>query len=255
MGNTNASIKKLSKAQLVDLDLNGQIHGARFDLLNLQSLRKAKENDSSERASKFPRFNLFNNWFGEVDLLEGNSINITFFGPYYDLQMAMQVYGLRSTIQWDFTETPVSQLEDHKAGRLEIGDLIGIYRNSTPIPPTQESLALILKMTSEGARKCVFGSMIEGNIKTLDKKKDTGMSYVMSMVYPNTLTNTLEKSTQMQKLIMIAELTVKIDDLKKEIFSTQESTNSQNQQGRKKPEVKYNGRKRKNGKSKRRARV
>ena len=43
MGNINTSIEKLSKSQLVDLDLSGQIHGARLNLLNLESLREAKE--------------------------------------------------------------------------------------------------------------------------------------------------------------------------------------------------------------------
>ena len=113
MGNINTSIEKLSKTQLVDLDLSGQIHGARLNLLNLKSLREAKEKGTLENPTKFPRFKVFHNWFGEVDLVENNCINITFFGPYYDLQMAMKVYGLCPSIEWDFTETPVSQLAEY----------------------------------------------------------------------------------------------------------------------------------------------
>ena len=250
MKNINFSTKKLSKTQLVDMDLCGQIHGARLDLLNLESLRDSKE---ISRVSDFPRFNVFHNWFGEVDLVQGNCINITFFGPYYDLRMAMQVYGLCSSIKWDFMETPVSQLEEHKSGQLVTDDLIGIYRNSVPISPLQGNGALLLKMASKGARKCIFGSMIEGDIETLDKKKNTGMSLVMSMVYPNTLIETIEKSTQIQKLIMIANLIVKIDDAKKDILSMKnpqtktEPTKTRNQSERK--------RKAKNGKAKRRGRV
>ena len=73
----NKSIKELSKDELVDLDLRGQIHGARLNLTNLQSLLKAKAKGDMEMlwmtsgSSKLARFNVFDQFFGEVDLLEG----------------------------------------------------------------------------------------------------------------------------------------------------------------------------------------
>ena len=187
--------------------------------------------------------------------------------------MAMPVYGLCSSIEWHFTETPNSQLEQYKTGRLELDDLIGVYRNTVPITPHQGSRTLLLKMTSKGARKCVFGSMLEMDLETLDKKKGTKQTNVMSIVYPNSMIDTIEKSSQMQKLVMIANLTVQIDDLKKGILSIGNAETkleelmlmtqllktqiTQNQPEPKGPAVKTRVKKRKtkNGKSKRRARV
>ena len=79
----NKSIKELSKDELVDLDLRGQIHGARLNLTNLQSLLEAKAKGNMETLYTTPevelppeynrmaRFNVFDQFFGEVDLLEG----------------------------------------------------------------------------------------------------------------------------------------------------------------------------------------
>ena len=79
----NKPIKELSKDELVDLDLRGQIHGARLNLTNLQSLLEAKAKGNMETLYTTPqvqlspehprmaRFNVFDQFFGEVDLLQG----------------------------------------------------------------------------------------------------------------------------------------------------------------------------------------
>ena len=113
--------------------------------------------------------------------------------------------------------------------------------------------------------------MLEMDLETLDKKKGTKQTNVMSIVYPNSMIDKIEKSSQMQKLVMIADLTVQIDDLKKDILSIGnaeakleelmaqliETQITQNQPEPKGPTVKTTVKKRKakNGKSKRRARV
>ena len=80
---SNSSMKKLSKSELVDLDLRGQIHGARLNMQNLLSLLEAKAKGNREMLYTTPeveispgynrmaRFNVFDQFFGEVDLLQG----------------------------------------------------------------------------------------------------------------------------------------------------------------------------------------
>ena len=79
----DTSMKKLSKSELVDLDLRGQIHGARLNMQNLLSLLEAKAKGNREMLYTTPeveispgynrmaRFNVFDQFFGEVDLLQG----------------------------------------------------------------------------------------------------------------------------------------------------------------------------------------
>ena len=77
------TIGELSKDELVDLDLRGQIHGARLNMQNLLSLLEAKAKGNMETLYTTPqvqlspehprmsRFNVFDQFFGEVDLVKG----------------------------------------------------------------------------------------------------------------------------------------------------------------------------------------
>ena len=205
--------KTLSKTELVDMELRGRIYGARFDVLHLESMLEARK-----KGLRDPHFKLFKNWFGEVDLLEGNNINVTYHGAFYDLKVAMNSYGLCPSIDWDFTETPNSQIEELKAGQLEVEDLIGVYRSAVSISPLQGCSKLVLRMNMCGVKKIVFGQLTDGDTKTLDKKRSCKVAHLISRPYSREMVEELEKSTQTQKLVLIANLAVEIDNLKTKIL-------------------------------------
>ena len=214
---TENTTKPLSKSEIEEMELRGKIYGARFDILHLEAIFEARE-----KGLRDPHFKLFKNWFGEVDLLQDKSINVTYYGAFYDFKVAMQSYGLSPSIDWDFTKTRDSKIDELKAGQIELDDLIGIYRNLVPISPLQGSTKMVLRMTMCGVKKVVFGQLTDGDRKTLEKRKNSMVVHLTSRPYTTEMVEELEKSTHNQKLELLANLAMEIGNLKKDIFALNE---------------------------------
>ena len=211
------TIKPLSKSEIEEMELRGKIYGARFDILHLEAIFEARE-----KGLRDPHFKLFKKWFGEVDLLQDNCINVTYYGAFSDFKVAMQSYGLSPSIDWDFTATTDSKVEKLKAGIIDLDSLIGIYRNVAPISPLQGSTKMVLRMTVCGVKKMVFGQLTDGDRRTLTKRRNCMVVHLNSRPYTTEMVEELENSTHNKKLELLANLAVEIDNLKKDIFALNE---------------------------------